>query len=158
MDQTELIPFGKFKGQPITQLEHDPQYAQWILSTPGLKDKFPRFYSIVVNNFGEPADSPEHNAFQAMFLDEWFALSVGMKAIGKSYEDLSAIYKAKKDDVAGFQHLACDMEFEVRGWDVILKPVDVVLFDDGKCREDVRALEDSTSPASRYSTNKRKSI
>lgn len=154
MSQTELIPFGKFKGQPVTQLEHDPQYAQWILSTPSIKDKFPRFYSIVVNNFGEPADSPEHNAFQAMFLDEWFSASVAMKISGKC--DLNAVNEAKKksyqnearlinnenkshywpphggprpDTTLEFLHLSCDMEFEVNGWDVILKPVDTVLVD-----------------------------
>ena len=145
MNESELIPFGKFKGQPVSQLEHDPQYAQWILATPGLRDKFPRFYSIVVNNFGEPADSPEHNSLQAMFLDEEFAMSVIAKIGGwnipekiqqkqKTYFNQMTRWNDDRLSTTPvisleFISLSCDVEFEVNGWDVKITPIDVILVD-----------------------------
>lgn len=68
----ETIPFGKYKGKPMEVLAGDPAYCEWIQSTPGVADRFPQVVNFIVNNFGEPAETPEHNEFQARLLDPGF--------------------------------------------------------------------------------------
>lgn len=69
-----VIPFGKYKGQPVEVLQQDTNYAEWLMTQPWFKERFGATYTLVVNNFGEPAETPEHNALQAMFLDEGWLL------------------------------------------------------------------------------------
>lgn len=69
-NQPNIVPFGKYKGQPIDVLAQDPQYVEWMVGQGWFKDKYPQFYTIIINNFQEPSDTPEHNAIQAMFLDD----------------------------------------------------------------------------------------
>lgn len=61
-------------------LQNDPDYCRWILATPGLKQKYGETYNsietLIINNFGQPSDSPEHNAFQARFVDKSYSYSV----------------------------------------------------------------------------------
>lgn len=66
----EVIPFGKYKGQPIEVLAHDDQYRDWLMTQDWFRSRFPQLVQIVVNNFGQPSETPEHNQMQAAFLDE----------------------------------------------------------------------------------------
>lgn len=69
-----LIPFGKYKGQPLETLANDREYSDWLMQQGWFREKFPQFVQVIVNNFGEPTESPEHNQMQARFLDrEWQA-------------------------------------------------------------------------------------
>lgn len=65
----EIIPFGKYKGQPVEVLTADPQYAQWMISQGDFINRFPNIKAFIINNFQEPSETPEHNKFQAMFTD-----------------------------------------------------------------------------------------
>lgn len=78
----EIIEFGKFKGQPVEVLRQEPQYAEWLMQQPWLKDRYPKIYNVVINNFQEPSETPEHNRLQARFLDEDFVLKV-ISVLGK---------------------------------------------------------------------------
>lgn len=69
-----LIPFGKYKGQPLEVLQHDQQYAEWLTSQDWFRQKFQPIYNIIINNFGEPAETPEHNQMQVKFLNEEWRL------------------------------------------------------------------------------------
>lgn len=71
-----LIPFGKYKGQPVEILETDPKYREWLAAQTWVKEKHQNFYNIVINNHAEPQETPEHNRLQAKFLDEAFCLKV----------------------------------------------------------------------------------
>ncbi len=73
----QVVPFGKYKGQPAETLAADRDYCEWLLTQPWFTDKYHDVYNIVVNYGAEPQDSPEHNQMQAQFLeDEWcFALA-----------------------------------------------------------------------------------
>lgn len=64
------IPVGKYKGYPIDILSDDDQYREWIISQKWFRDKFPKHYTFIINNFSEPSDTPEHNAMQVKFLDK----------------------------------------------------------------------------------------
>lgn len=65
----EMIPFGKYKGQPLEVLEHDPEYADWIAQQSWAKERYPQIVNIIINKFGESEETPDHNAMQAKFLD-----------------------------------------------------------------------------------------
>ena len=71
-----VVPFGKYKGQPVEAMAADRDYVDWLLAQPWFKDKHETIYTLVVNNFGEPSETPEHNALQALFLDDAFVKKV----------------------------------------------------------------------------------
>jgi hypothetical protein len=73
----ELIPFGKYKGQPLEAIKHDKQYLDWLSTQDWFREKYANVYQqIIVNNFTEPADTPEHNKMQAKFLNEDYCLNI----------------------------------------------------------------------------------
>lgn len=72
MDSLPVVPFGKYKDQPLTNMLADTSYMDWYMAQPNFK-KSP-FYNIVINQINQPSDTPtpEHNKIQNMFLDnDW---------------------------------------------------------------------------------------
>lgn len=69
-DIMSIVPFGKYKGQPVTVLAGDPNYCEWLRSQEGIRQKYPSIINLIVNNFSIPQDTPEHNALQARFVDD----------------------------------------------------------------------------------------
>ena len=84
MSTTTIVPFGKYKGQPVEMLAADRAYCEWLQSQDWFRTKFVGIHTVIVNHFGAPAETPEHNALQARFLEEdWcqrFALCNEFKA------------------------------------------------------------------------------
>lgn len=74
INRPNVVPFGKYKGQPIEVMAEDPSYVEWLNGQGWVKDKYPQFYTVIINNFAEPSDTPEHNAIQVLFLEEEFCL------------------------------------------------------------------------------------
>lgn len=68
MDATEVVPFGKYRGRPVSDLAADPSYCQWLAGQDWFRQKFIGIHTLIVNNFSQPQDTPEHNAMQAKFL------------------------------------------------------------------------------------------
>lgn len=66
---TDIVPFGKYKGQPIESLAADRGYCDWLMAQDWFASRFPAIRTVIINNFAEPAETPEHNALQAKFLD-----------------------------------------------------------------------------------------
>jgi hypothetical protein len=109
---TNIVPFGKYKNQPIEALAEDKNYCEWLAGQGWLAEKFPAIHTLIINNFAEPDETPEHNRLQLRFLDNGFRLrcSVAM---------LEAIYGAG-------QIWCCDIpdedpqapQFEINGIDV----------------------------------------
>lgn len=64
---SELIPFGKYKGQPIEVMALDHAYMDWVRQQSWFADKYPSINTLIINNFTEPSETPEHNAMQAAF-------------------------------------------------------------------------------------------
>jgi hypothetical protein len=71
----KVIPFGKYKGQPVEALTQDREYTDWLMGQAWFRERYANYYTLIVNNFGEAAETPEHNAAQAEFLDEGFCRS-----------------------------------------------------------------------------------
>jgi len=118
----DLIPFGKYKGQPVAQLQNDPEYTTWLLQQPWFVERYSNIQTLIVNNFKEASDSPEHNAMQARFLDRKFAYSVACAGNSwKPFDDWAlsefAAFRSKIKDCTESEHY--DVEFEVGGWDVV---------------------------------------
>jgi hypothetical protein len=75
---TKIVPFGKYKGQPVEAMVQDTSYVEWLTAQPWFREKFQPIYNVVVNNFGEPSETPEHNALQALFLSDAYALAFAL--------------------------------------------------------------------------------
>jgi hypothetical protein len=101
-DKDNIIPIGKYKGQPVEVLQGDPAYAEWLKAQPWLREKYAGIFQIIVNNFQEPAETPEHNRLQARFLDPAFR---------------RALFRLLYPDVEFRQPR---FEFERGGWDVLV--------------------------------------
>lgn len=65
-----IVPFGKYKGRSVDVLAADQDYCNWLAAQPWFREKFANIYKLVVVNQGEPAETPEHNALQALLLDK----------------------------------------------------------------------------------------
>lgn len=68
-----IVPFGKYKGQPVEVLAQDKEYCDWLAGQDWFRTRFTAIHTLIVNNFGAPAETPDHNALQANFTDKEFA-------------------------------------------------------------------------------------
>jgi hypothetical protein len=71
----ELIPFGKHKGKPLEILAADKEYTDWLIQQDWFRSKYQSLYTIVINNFQQPTETPEHNSLQGQFVDDKFCLA-----------------------------------------------------------------------------------
>jgi hypothetical protein len=69
-DDHKLVPFGKYKGQPVAVLQQDREYCEWLTSQDWFRARYTTIHTLIINRFGEPSETPEHNALQAKFLDK----------------------------------------------------------------------------------------
>jgi hypothetical protein len=67
-----LVPFGKYKGQPITELLADTQTLNYYKDS-GILQKYPIVYNICVNQTittpNQNSKTPQHNILQNLFLE-----------------------------------------------------------------------------------------
>jgi|GEM_PF-1984903 len=77
-----IVPFEKYRGQPVQALMHDEEYIKWLTAQDWFKEKFQNIYTIIINNFKEVADTPEHNKMQVKFLNENYRLKVAYRYLG----------------------------------------------------------------------------
>lgn len=62
---SNLVPFGKYRGQPVEIMQADRKYCEWLSAQPWFKDKFQNLSLTIVNAPQEPQETPEHNLMQA---------------------------------------------------------------------------------------------
>jgi hypothetical protein len=72
VSKLEIIPFGKYKGQPVDALAEDRPYCEWLLQQDWFRTRYTAIHTLIINNFGQPEETPEHNVLQALFVDEDF--------------------------------------------------------------------------------------
>jgi hypothetical protein len=72
MTGNKIVPFGKYKGQPLEVMVADRDYVQWLMAQDWFRDK--PLYQVIINSGAEPQETPEHNALQVLFLDPGFSL------------------------------------------------------------------------------------
>jgi len=95
-----VVPFGKYKGQPVEALSQDRAYCEWLMGQDWFRTRFVGIHTLIVNHFGEATETPEHNALQARFLDQdWcqrFCAAMGLVT------QLERMWKADIRDYAAF--------------------------------------------------------
>jgi hypothetical protein len=67
-----IVPFGKYKGQPVEALAQDRPYLEWLSAQDWFRERYTGIYTLIVNNFTEASETPDHNALQVLFLDDDF--------------------------------------------------------------------------------------
>lgn len=75
----EIIPFGKYKNQPIEVLAYDKKYTDWLCQQNWFINQFSPLHTIIINNFNQPSDTPEHNKLVANFFDDGFCKILAKK-------------------------------------------------------------------------------
>ena len=95
----EIVPFGKYKGRPVEALVEDRQHVDWLTAQPWFRDRFANIYTLIVNNFQEPTETPAHNRLQAMFLDETFRRQIFKYLYGEVFEKVSVSFEVGGFDV-----------------------------------------------------------
>lgn len=77
-ETASIIPFGKYRGQSVESVaQSDPQYVDWLGKQDWVRSKCPVLYQVIINNFCQPSETPEHNELQAKFLNVEFRNAVG---------------------------------------------------------------------------------
>lgn len=85
----KIIPFGKHKGKPFEVLASDQQYLDWLIAQSWFKEKHINLYNVVINNFREPVDTPEHNKIQIKFLKQEYRLKLAYLVNPSLFEENS---------------------------------------------------------------------
>lgn len=109
-----LIPFGKYKGKPLTAMAEDSQYIEWLQQQGWLQEKYPQINTLIINNFKEPSETPDHNKIQGMFLDDSFCVKFSERVRYILFENSNRLNEYKKILSAKIKYLC----FEVNGIDV----------------------------------------
>jgi hypothetical protein len=73
---SKVVPFGKYKGQPVEAMVADRDYCEWLAGQDWFRSRYAEIHTVIINYGGEPQDTPEHNRLQAMFLDPEFCRRV----------------------------------------------------------------------------------
>ena len=87
-----IVPFGKYKGQPVEAMMADPAYCAWAMAQPGLRERFAGLFAVIVNGGVAPdAPTPEHNRMQLLFRNPDLRVAayrsiVGEKALDEAIE------------------------------------------------------------------------
>jgi len=119
-----IVPFGKYKGQPITTLLNDTKYLEWCKQQEWFQ-KFPIVYNICVNQTitttNQTSKTPEHNNLQNLFLNN---------------ENVEKIVKIMNKNFKYKKNLECwgtnKVEFEgIFNWDVIIPDI---VYTKSKCK------------------------
>jgi hypothetical protein len=83
-----VVPFGKYRGQPVDVMLADRGYLEWIMAQPGImtmiQGKYPALLNIITVGAPTTDDTPEHNKLQAMFLNREFQYAFVETVLGKS--------------------------------------------------------------------------
>lgn len=105
----ELITFGKYKGQPVEVLANDKKYTDWLMAQEWFRTGHVQLYNVIVNNFCEPSDTPEHNRMQADFMKT----EVKEKVIRQLFKEPEELMKGYKKRIEGCDERISDIELQL---------------------------------------------
>lgn len=78
----DIVPFGKYKGQPIERLIADQSYLDWLMAQDWFRQKFQNIYTVIINYNTQPSETPEHNKMQVRFLSVVYQLKLAYLLLG----------------------------------------------------------------------------
>jgi hypothetical protein len=142
----KIVPFGKYKGQPVDVLAQDTAYCEWLSQQDWFRSRYTAIHTLIINHFAAPAETPEHNALQALFTDDaWIARFLRDKLLALTADLKQFLHKeADRARDVGFQRwlptaeVRADwrVEFEQAGVDVTVTGRTTLI---GPPREDLNA-------------------
>jgi len=120
-----VVPFGKYRGQPVTNLLNDTNYLEWCKQQEWFQKKYSIVYNVCVNQTittnNPHSKTPKHNRLQNMFLQDENVIKLLRKII---YNKVGSIPKNT--------HYEFRCEFEgMFNWDILIKGIYIY-----KCRSD----------------------
>ena len=107
MKPSAIVPFGKYKGQPVEVLAQDEEYLEWLKDQDWFRSRYQNIYAIIINQFQAPSDTPESNRIQARFIDDEYRNKVA--------------YLMTDDWLKPTFDCATEYQFEEGGLDVLIK-------------------------------------
>lgn len=117
----ELITFGKYKGQPVEVLANDKKYTDWLMAQEWFRTGHVQLYNVIVNNFCEPSDTPEHNRMQADFMKTEVKEKV-IRQLFKEPEKLIKYYgnraKDYDEEISGIELQLAELQKEKEGYEI----------------------------------------
>lgn len=132
MTTDKLVPFGKYKGQPVERLIADRDYCDWLAGQDWFRSRYGGIHTLIVNYGSEPDETPEHNRMQARLLDLDYCFRVAATVSPVLRED-EAYHRAwateraaelqseerrnAKYSVGEWVSKISDLRFENQGWD-----------------------------------------
>ena len=114
MIETDLFPFGKYKGSPLSVVLNDANYCEWLLSQAWVSEKHPELLDFLCNGESAGNETPRHNALQSMFLNASFQLAFLQQAL-----EASPRYQPYIEHLRGVT--PAQVEFECDGFDVLVR-------------------------------------
>ena len=67
-----VVPFGKYRGMPVEVMQQDQNYFNWAYAQEDIRKRYPWLFGLQVIQVQEMQDTPEHNSYQVLFLDQDF--------------------------------------------------------------------------------------
>lgn len=124
---TDIVPFGKYKGRPVVDLIADRDYTDWLAAQPWFRQRYGNVYNLIVNTGAQPQDTPEHNKMQARFLDHDACLNLLRRWLlspAKLHErwwsvNLTDRQRERLHVEAGSVSIT-SLQFESDGWDLVI--------------------------------------
>lgn len=116
-DGMPVVPFGKYKGQYVTEMKKDRSYVDWFVLQADLVERYPVIYNIIIGGSKakpkrKKQDTPQHNAMQAKYLGADLRRRVGRKYVMSPEELSDHGYRGGE-----YQITVGPVEFETHGWD-----------------------------------------
>lgn len=136
MSELPVVPFGKYKDKPITELLNDPNYLDWCKNQPWFQSKFPIIYNIAVtqsiSSLKNDQPTPGHNKLQnwflskqnqIIFIDKNYNTKQNKIYYTKLFQNEDYIRLFGKKDLSIVDNcIQSSIEFEDKNnWDVVIK-------------------------------------
>ena len=104
-----VVPFGKYKGQPVEVLAEDREYCEWLAGQDWFRTRFTAIHTLIINNFAAVAETPAHNALQALFTKPDFVLAFVM-ATSRFSEDIQERNAQREQNAAEAHRLENEVD------------------------------------------------
>lgn len=106
---SEIVPIGKYKGQPVELMLSDVDYCEWLKDQSWFREKFVNIYNVIINVNDQKENTPEHNLLQAKYFDN----DMIFKVCAKLFE-VTGDYKFRREDIMTKKmENFCDVSFQV---------------------------------------------
>lgn len=136
---SNVIPFGKYKGQPVEDMLADRDYMAWVEAQPWFRERY--LHLLSRRDADAASRTPVHNKLQTLFLDEEYRLAfvslINPDAIVELLKNhlkeqqsqlTEALAKSDATDFVGFDRYLLEplkwstsVAFETNGGDVVIR-------------------------------------